>query len=144
MLAMHATYGDALLRAHRALMADLRQLREAALGAGDDRPAEIASRLEDVQAVLLEHFQLEEEDGYMGAVLKLHPHLDRTVQHLHGQHRELLGGLGSLLAEAQAAPALTDQFRAKVGAWAGQVRRHERSENLLIQDAFNLDLAAED
>jgi hypothetical protein len=144
MLAMHATYGDALLRAHRALMTDLRQLRETAFGAGDDRPAEVASHLDGLRGVLREHFQLEEEDGYMGAVLTLHPHLDRMVEHLHGQHRELLGGLGSLLAEARAAPALTAQLRAKVEAWVGQVRRHERSENLLIQDAFNLDLAAED
>jgi hypothetical protein len=33
---------------------------------------------------------------------------------------------------------------AKVEEWVRRVRKHERSENILVQDAFNVDLTAED
>jgi hypothetical protein len=49
-----------------------------------------------------------------------------------------------VLGEVRSAPAVTDELRQKVLDWPQSVRRHERRENVPVQDAFNLDLAAED
>jgi len=35
-------------------------------------------------------------------------------------------------------------LREKVRAWVEKVRKHEASENDLVQDVFNLDVGAED
>jgi hypothetical protein len=143
MAQLRATFGDALLRAHRVLLRDLRKLHEAA-AAPAQRPADLADRLDAVRASIAEHFRFEEENGYMASVLQIHPHLERLTQHLHEEHGQLLRSLDELRAEVRPAASLTDAVRDKVFAWVRAVSRHERSENNLVQDAFNLDLAAED
>src|SRR5262249_61195710 len=105
--------------------------------------ADLADRLDVVRASIGEHFRFEEENGYMAAVLEIHPHLERMVQHLCEEHGQLLRSLDELRAEGRAGQ-LSAAGRARGLAWARAVRRHERSENVLVQDAFNLDLSAED
>jgi hypothetical protein len=144
MAQLRATYGEALLRAHRNLLKDLRKLREAVQAAAVGRPSDFAARLEATRADVLEHFHFEEQNGYMASVLELHPHLKRAAEHLQEEHGRLLGALDELIAEARSAPALSEGFGEKVLDWVQSVQRHERSENALVQDAFNLDLSAED
>src|SRR5437868_1441224 len=76
---LRATFGDALLRAHRALLKDLTKLREAAQGASTERPADLVAHLDLVRADIQEHFRFEEQNGYMASVLALQPHLERTI-----------------------------------------------------------------
>jgi hypothetical protein len=143
MAQLRATFGEALLRAHRVLLQDLRNLRAAAR-ASAARPGDLADRLDTVRASIQEHFRFEEENGYMASVLEIHPHLERAAQHLCEEHGELLRSLDELRGEVRAAADLTDALRDKVFAWVAAVGRHELRENSLVQDAFNLDLAAED
>ncbi len=135
MTTLHATYGDALLRAHRALLEDLRDLESARAG--------LAARLELTRAHLAEHFRFEEENGYLDSVLEEQPNLNHAVQRLHEEHRDLLAALDRLVADV-AAEQSPDEFAARVAEWARKVRRHEQRENILVEDAFNLDLAATD
>jgi hypothetical protein len=134
------TFGDALLGAHRALLDNLQAL-EAARAAP---PGQLAARLESTREILAEHFRFEEENGYLAQVLERHPHLERAVEHLKQEHRELLETLDGLRAETDAAGLLSDPLRDRVSEWIKRVRRHERSENVLVEDAFNVDLSAED
>jgi hypothetical protein len=143
MTPLHATFGDALLRAHRALAEDLRGLESARTTAGGS-PAALAARLERTRGDLAEHFRFEEDNGYLRGVLERNPHLDRAILHLGQEHRKLLQSLDDLRAEVGAAAVVTDELWNKVAGWVRRVRRHERSENILVEDAYNLDLSAED
>ena len=138
-----ATFGDALLRGHRALLRDLQALQKATQPRREGQPAELAACLDRTRGDLAEHFRFEEENGYLGAVLQLHPHLARVVGRLAEEHGELLRSLDALRAEARSAGA-GDVPREKVIRWIQRVRLHERRENILVQDAFCLDLSAED
>ena len=80
----------------------------------------------------------------MQAVLTRAPHLERTVNHLRGEHDELRRSLAALAKEAGGAQGPGADFREKVRHWIQRVRDHEARENLLVEDAFNRDLAAED
>jgi hypothetical protein len=137
-------FGDALLRAHRSLLKDLRKVRDAAQATSPEGPAGLADLLEATRADILKHFRFEEQNGYMASVLEAQPHLERAARHLQEEHGQLLRSLDELIGATRSAAALTDDLREKVANWAQSVQRHERSENALVQDAFNLDLAAED
>ena len=141
---LRATFGEALLRAHRALLGDLRALEEGVRPGGKESLSALRTDLEATRLHLAEHFAFEEQNGYLDSVRKLQPYLERAVQLLLEEHRELSASLRTLAAEAESAPALAEGLREKVRAWVQQVRRHERREDSLVQDAFNIDLTGED
>jgi DNA-binding transcriptional ArsR family regulator len=135
---------EALSRAHAALLEDLRKLEEAASPGSRDGLAEIRARLGATQAHIAEHFRFEEENGYLDALKKREPRLERTIRQLAEEHRQLAQSLAALVGEARAATSLGDKFREKTREWIERVRQHEHHENDLVQNAFNLDIGAED
>jgi hypothetical protein len=52
--------------------------------------------------------------------------------------------LQALNAQTMTGRPLDEVFRDQVRSWVESVRRHERRENQLVQDAFNVDFDAED
>jgi hypothetical protein len=144
MIPLTATFPDALKQSHRALFEELEGLVRAARATAEDRPAELVGPLEAARKEVLEHFCFEEENGYMALVLQIKPNLSRSVGQLHEEHGKLRESLEAVVGEVGASTALTGALRQKVLDWVDALRRHERSENVLVQDAFNLDLAAED
>jgi hypothetical protein len=133
---------EALSRAHAALLDDLRKLEEAA-SSPEGLPA-LRARLDATQAHLAEHFRFEEQNGYMDAVRKREPRLERAVEQLADEHRQLARSLGALIENARSASGLDAALGEEVRGWVGLVRQHETREIDLIQDAFNLDIGAED
>jgi hypothetical protein len=131
-------------RAHTALLEDLRKLEIAADAATGRGLAALRARLGTTRTHLAEHFRFEEQDGYMDAVRKQQPRLERAVGELAEEHRKLAQGLDAMILQAATAKSLDDAFRAKVRAWVEQVRGHERREVDLIQAAFNLDIGTKD
>ena len=140
----HRSAAEALMRAHLALRKDLGKLEEAARPASGAGAAELRARLGATRTHVVEHFRFEEENGYLDAVAKREPRLERAVQQLADDHRRLAQSLDALVEEARVAPHLDDTFRGKVLTWMEQLRRHEDRENDLVQDAFNTDIGAED
>jgi hypothetical protein len=136
---LRATYGDALLRTHRALLKSLHLL----CCAVEEKPGSLAACLDATRATLAEHFHFEEQNGYLASVLMHHPHLQRTVERLAQEHEDLLRCLDELRGEAREGSAAA-ALRHKVGRWIQRVRRHERSEDVLVQDAFIIDLHGDD
>jgi hemerythrin len=134
----------ALAAAHRALFENLRQLKQAAESFPDEEERELQRYLEGTRRHLEDHFRFEEENGYMQAVLARAPHLERKVEHLRDEHSELRRSLAVLTREAEAARDSPESFRQRLREWVVHVRDHERRENLLVEDAFNCELAAED
>ncbi len=132
---------ETLTQAHAALSEQLRLLDEAALAAG---VVELRNRLGSTQTHLVEHFRLEEQNGYMGAVRERAPRLERAIEQLALEHHELARSLQALIAQSKAATSVDDPFRQQIREWIKRVRRHEAHENDVLQDAFNLDIGAED
>jgi len=135
---------EALGGAHKALLENLRMLETAAGQSSIQNAAELKARLDQIQKHISDHFQLEEQDGYMDAVLKRDPHRERTVAELLQEHRDMGQTLEALVEEAGAAKALDKSFGDRVRTWIHRVRDHESRENLLVQEVFNMDIAAED
>jgi hypothetical protein len=135
---------EALSRAHAALLEDLRKLEETDLPGSGEGLAELRARLDATRAHLTEHFRFEEQNGYMDAVREREPRLERTVQQLAEEHRQLAQSLAALIEEARVAASVGAKLREEVREWARRVRQHEMRENELVQDAFNLDIAPED
>jgi hypothetical protein len=135
---------EALNRAHVALRKDLGKLEETVGPASREGVAELRVRLAATRTHITEHFRFEEENGYLEIVRKREPRLERAVQRLEEEHRQLARSLEGIVEEARTAPWLDEWLRGKVRAWLEQLRRHEDHENDVVQDAFNLDIGAED
>jgi hypothetical protein len=135
---------EAFGRAHAALERDLRKLEEAVGSSSGMSPAEVVARLGATQTHVREHFCFEEQDGYMDTIRQREPRLERAIQHLVEEHRQLAQSLEALLGEARTAPSLHEAFRDKVRTWVGRLRGHEAHEIDLVQEAFNWDIGAED
>ena len=135
---------EALARAHVALLADLRVLEQSARPSSGEGLADLRARLGATQTHVTEHFRFEEQNGYMEAVLKREPRLERAIQQLAEEHRSLAQSLAVLVERAKAGTSLDDPFREEVRGWVERVRQHEAREKEVVQDAFNLDIGAED
>jgi hypothetical protein len=135
---------DTLIQAHGMLLEDLRKLEETAGSSAGDGALALVGRLDATRTHLLEHFRFEEHNGYMDAVRKREPRLERAIQQLADEHRQLARSLDALLAEARGATGTSAALRTQVQNWVEAVRQHEIRENDLIQDAFHLDIGPED
>jgi hypothetical protein len=133
-----------LARAHAALLKDLRQLEEEARTGSRESLAELRDRLAATRTDITDHFRFEETNGYMDRVRKREPRLDREIDRLGEEHRELGEALRHLIQQAETTTNLTSAFQKEILGWIERVRLHEARENDLVQDAFNLDMGPED
>ena len=141
---LRVSLAEAMGRAHRVLLEELRDLEKAVGPPLPGGPARLIPRLEWLREHLAEHFRFEEENGYLVEVRQREPNREREINQLQEEHRQLAQSLNALLGEARGASNRSDSFGEKVRAWVEQVRRHESHENRLVQDAFNRDTSAED
>ena len=134
----------AINRAHTALLRDLKALEVIARRASTSGPEALRARLEAMRAHIIEHFRFEEEDGYMDAVRRLEPRLERAIEQLAEEHRQLLDSLDALRTEIATLPSANEAVATKVSAWVQKLQKHEARENHLMQDAFGLDIGTTD
>jgi len=143
MSTMTTSPATALAEVHQSLLKDLTDLESLVQSSARGALAGVLDRLQTLRADLAKHFRFEEENGYMQAVLLRAPQQERQVHRLREEHDELWQGLVALMWQARE-PPLEDDFRQGLQTWIGRVRDHERRENLLVEEAFNTDVAAED
>lgn len=129
-------------QAHHGLLQKVAELDLKLSNPGTVCIPEVVDQLKEVQIILLEHFRLEEKDGYLDLVLEHKPYLKNKLDGLLEQHRELEAELETLLVEP--ASSRSEDFPRKVQKWIGRLRHHEREENLLVEDAFNEDIGSAD
>jgi hypothetical protein len=135
---------EEIIEAHASLNEDLKRLEEAALPVSRRERGELAAQLRAARADLVEHFRLEEHGGYMDTVRQREPRLERTVEELAAEHRQLLQSLDALLEQAAAPAGDASAFGEAVRAWVASVRRHEAREIDVVQEAFSVDISADD
>ena len=133
-----------LERAHAALQKDLRALEAAGRSDVKNDVNALRARLNKTRAHVVDHFRFEEDSGYMDSVREREPRLERAVEQLAADHRALLESLDALIEKVHTAPRLDPTLGAKVTAWIKDIQRHEARENRLVQEAFSLDIGAED
>jgi iron-sulfur cluster repair protein YtfE (RIC family) len=124
-------------------MADLRELEQVVRPGSAEGLAELRARLDATRSRIIEHFRSEEQNGYMDVVRKREPRLERSIQQLAEEHHQLARSLDVLIARTRAT-SLGDPLREAVREWIENVRQHESRETDLVQDAFSLDIGAED
>lgn len=135
---------EALRQAHQALLRDLRKLQDLVRSDSTASLAELRGRLGATYTHVCEHFRLEEQDGYVDKLAENEPRLGRVAQQLGEEHRELRHSLDALHGEAIVASRVDNDLCEKIRKWIDRLMRHERRENDLMQDAIDLDFAAQD
>lgn len=135
-----ATSRDRLSRAHHRLHSEIAQLRSICADAnanGSIEPGEIEALLKELHQTISEHFDLEEEGGYLGDVLEISPRYSRLAAELRRQHQMLRERLERLMAESKDLTTDVEEFIAALEA-------HEHAENALVQSSYLDDVAAGD
>lgn len=135
---------DSFRRVHDALLRDLDELDLATRLPAETALKALRHGLDTVHQHLKRHFRLEEGDGYMEEVRQRQPGLERPIAELESQHILLRRTVERLIKQAKKLPAASPAFREAVRHWIHQVREHGARETRLLQESFNLDIAAED
>jgi len=139
-----ATIAEALQHAHTRLQADLRKLEDEAAPTSPATLTQLRSHLQLTRVHVADHFQFEEQDGYMDTLRKREPRLERTIAGLAEEHEEMMQSLDALIDSSRKSNCQLKAIRERVREWIEHVRTHERKENELVQDAFDFDVGAAD
>lgn len=138
-----------LLAEHQELMRKITEIRtslqkvcEPGIGPKCD---EMADRVADIRQLLLDHFAVEENGGYLSDVLEFAPQFAEQAAQLCGQHTSLLKTLDELETrlrkpESEACDSVSGEFE----TFIHDLQNHEHQENNMVQSAFNQDEGAGD
>jgi len=114
----------------------------------EDWLTDLRSQFREVREHLLKHMALEEEGGYLVAVLDRRPTLSGEVERLRHEHAELtriLDDLDGTLQDVTVADRLllTDCCQ-RLAHLLGYVADHETRENLMVISVFTHDIGTKD
>lgn len=91
---------------------------------------------------LTERFAFEEEGGYLEPIVVDRPELSRSVDRLRQEHARILADVGALAGVVAASEVATARKHLRV--LVQTIRRHERDEIRLIQEATLTDVGVVD
>jgi hypothetical protein len=97
-------------------------------------------QLRDFKNHLLQHFDLEEEGGFMRDVIKVSPHSEGKVNHLKDEHSKMVTDLDGILLllkdmHDQDTSSLK-QINEQIGSLMSDLHSHEEEEHILMQRAY--------
>ncbi len=126
----------------------MREVREIRAIIGADTPAErfpewrlgLLQLLGDLANDLLKHFNLEEEGGFLSAVLSRAPQKAQIVQRLQREHAEITRRLDKVVKDVEAVRRHDDwsvlDIRRRTTAVLSLLDAHEAAEASLIQETY--------
>ena len=138
--------GSRLLEEHLDLERKLAEVRQV-LEASDANPKAIVRELVLLTRQVLAHFRREEEGGYLAEAVEAAPRFKDVATKLKNQHPEFvhrLDLLESLAAVGDGSARWRQQLTAMYEDFLKRFEEHEHAENRLVQEAFNVDVGAED
>ena len=140
---------EAILRDHAEIereVAAISGIRAEELRDAPGRIGDLEERLRRLLERLRRHFDEEESGGFFEQVLESTPNVQRAVGTLRDEHEEFLHRLERLvgtLGESGGQGDL-DRIAAELHRFAAAYRRHEETEDSLLLDSQNDDVAAAD
>jgi len=103
---------------------------------------------EHFRAHMTKHIALEEHGGYMSTVVEYRPQLNREVDRLKHEHREilrLLDAVHEIMIEIQPVDSLIIRDTChRIQDILRYVDHHNQSENLMVLSAFHEDIGTKD
>jgi hypothetical protein len=98
-------------------------------------------RLVRLRALLVEHFECEEEaGGFYETVRAMTPRLVGWVDQLQREHQALLASVDGLAVQAQSLAALVERALGEAKALTFRLARHEAEEEQVLNETVNTDL----
>ena len=107
----------------------------------------LAKLLVEMSGELAEHFRLEEDGGYFDDAVAVAPRLieqANRLRHQHGELRERLDSLLQTVESTQATDGSADEIRHSTREFIFELVEHERSENLMVTEAYQQDIGEGD
>ena len=115
----------------RAMIADLNGCKD--LG-------ELFPKLESLEAVLVEHFRDEEEDGGLYEdLVRLRPHLHGRIQRFSDEHKQLLTMISELCSAISALLEGQGRIINQINDFSQKLSNHEEAETKIMLDAYLVD-----
>ncbi len=114
---------------------------------GTRKFGEMAFRVQELRDLLAAHFEEEERGGYLASALAVAPQLSAQAAELCCQHPQFLDRLDKMIARVRDAEPSSDYWRTvrnELEQLLVDLRRHERSENTIVQTAFQVDVGTKD
>jgi hemerythrin-like domain-containing protein len=109
--------------------------------------AETCAQLDRFRVHLRKHFDLEETDGYLEAVLRESPRLASQVDRLRHEHDEITRILDWIQQEAGTVTdqdaILIEDCRCRAQNLLRYIKDHEEREDLIVMSVFTNDLGSE-
>ena len=145
------SFVDAIKSEHRMICAKAYQLESALHEATAQKWSlnmiqEVTNRLTDLEHCLHDHFEREEQGGFLDEAAANAPRVAVESAHLMRDHTEILARIREMIEHAkhnQATDALEwFPFAQSLRALLRQLLAHETQENALLRNAFNLDAEA--
>ncbi len=130
-------YGE-IERQHKELRGTMERLRLVLGDPNGSQGTDLLAEARSLESSLREHFECEEEDGYLEVVLESQPGWSRRVDRLREQHR-------AILLELQQLGTLPfDEVPAGLRHALDSVHRHDIEESDLVSEAVTVELGAAD
>jgi len=134
---------------HEALKAGLKQI-EAECGSeiNPDEFGEWKRRfiklLRKFNTSMLNHFDLEEDGGYLAEIIAEAPHTFKEVKNLEAEHEQFicdLSGIILVLKQMESfSPKKLKDCKEKLSILISSLREHEKTENALVQSTYSTDI----
>ena len=135
-----------ILEEHRALRKLLAQI-EQELTKKSSPVTEVGDLLGQLGDRLVRHFAFEEEEGYFSDAVSRSPQLVAKANDLMAQHPKMCARVRDLTIQIGPSPSAPDwweETRTRFLAFKEELLKHERTEDALIQEAYNRDIGSHD
>jgi hypothetical protein len=139
--------GEAWTRAERA-HDEIRAFFDREFSAAGE-PGQTSALLDEIRNLLVPHFADEEgPEGLYAALRAISPAVESDLKFLRQEHRQILGALEYLerqvheadeLEPSEARERLVERIKETMARLVQMIRRHERVENGLVAEIYNLD-----
>ena len=111
------------------------------------RRSEVVAQFQRLREELVEHFHYEEEGGFFKDVVERAPRYSEQIDELCQEHVQSLQDLDQMTHDAEVGEPTGewwDDLSHRFHEFSNQLMNHEARENQLLQNAYGIDLGAND
>jgi hypothetical protein len=132
---------------HERLEILITELRWALLKPSDMHLSIVKELMDELAALLKEHFAHEEEGGYFDELVDMHPAVSARVERLRHEHRQMLAAVQNMnrqLRHADSTPLWFAMIGTEFTDFVQRCEAHQREENNMVQEGYLRDVGEGD